>query len=56
MKNIALKRIPNHYTLNKFQHKRYKLVYHTSIASCIGQKLLACNCKYGLNSSVKCFP
>ena len=32
MKNIALKRIPNHCTLNKFQHQKHVLVYHSSIA------------------------
>ena len=45
MKNIALKRIPNHCTLNKFQHKRHVslLVYHLSIASFSSKKILACN-------------
>ena len=28
MKNTALKGIPNHCTLKKFQHQRYVLVYH----------------------------
>ena len=35
MKNIALKRIPNHCTLNKFQHKRHARV----IASCSQSKI-----------------
>ena len=30
VKNIASKRIPNHWTLNKFQHQRPALVYHWS--------------------------
>ena len=33
MKNIALKRILNHCTLNKYQHQRHVRVYHWLIAS-----------------------
>ena len=33
MKNIAIPRIPNHCTLNKFQDQRHILVYHWLIAS-----------------------
>ena len=39
MKNIALKRIPNHFTLNKFQHQRHVRVYHWLIASCSQSKI-----------------
>ena len=54
MKNIAVKLIPNHYTLNKFQHQRQVLVYHWLIVSCSGKKILACICKSGINSIDKC--
>ena len=50
MKNIALKRISNHCTVNKFQHQRHVRVYHWLIASCSSQKLLSCNCKSVKNS------
>ena len=56
MKNIALKRIPNHCTLNKFQNQRHVLVYHSSISLCSGKKILACNCKSGINARAKCNP
>ena len=56
MTNIALKRIPNHCTLNKFQHQRHVLVYHSSISSCSGQEILACHCKSGIHSRAKCIP
>ena len=50
MKNIALKRIPNHCILTNYNTKD---MYHSSIASCSSQKLLACNCLSGLNSRAK---
>ena len=56
MKIIALKLIPNHCTLNRFHHQRHVLVYHSSIASCSGKKMLACNCKSGINSRAKRIP
>ena len=54
MKKIELKRIPNHCTLNKFQNQTHILVYHSSIASFSGKKILACYCKSGINSRAKC--
>ena len=56
IKNIALKRIPNHCTLNKVQHQTHVLLYHWLIASCNQSKLLARNCKFGNNYRVKCIP
>ena len=56
MKNIALQRIPNHCTSNKFKHHRHALVYHWLIAYEASQKLLVCNCKPGTNSMAKCIP
>ena len=55
MKNIALKRIPNHCTLNKFQHQTHVLLYHWLII-CVMQsvkKLLAYNCNFGTHSRAK---
>ena len=49
MKNIALKRIPFHCTLNKFQHQTHVLPLHAA-----NQNLLACNCKSRTNSMAKC--
>ena len=49
IKNITAIRIPNHWTLNKFQHQRPVRAYHWS--NCFMHPV---NCKVGINSSTKC--